>query len=78
MIEKQYHLLIKMSQLFGPAIVKYFEIETLKLRIDHERPLDRVRQDRRVLRRHVVRRQPLVVPLGDQGIIGLESYTHCR
>ena len=30
----------------------------LQLRVDHERPLDRVGQDGGVLRRHVVRWQP--------------------
>jgi hypothetical protein len=36
---------------------------SLELRVDHQGPLDGVGQDGRVLRRHVVRRQALVVPL---------------
>jgi hypothetical protein len=41
----------------------------LELRVDHERPLDRVGQDGGVLRRHVVGRQALVVPLRNLGSI---------
>ena len=41
----------------------------LQLRVDHERPLDRVGQDGGVLRGHVVRGQPLVVPLRDERVV---------
>ena len=52
-------------------------LDALQLRVNHQRPLDRVCQDGRVLRRHVVRRQALVVPLRDQSVVGQEREDVC-
>ena len=62
--------LAELHHLQAVAVLRLDPLDALQLRVDHQRPALGVRQDRRVLRRHAVARQALVVPRGDDGAVG--------